>query len=95
MERLNNIIENVYDQLEKINSQEREIMENFPCVSMNEIYKIDFNEMRRNIYSIKEKNNLSGHKDLLSINPFFKDLFNQQKHKKSIFLMYLELFKEI
>ena len=84
VERLNNIIENVYDQLEKINSQEREIMENFPCVSMNEIYKIDFNEMRRNIYSIKEKNNLSGHKDLLSINPFFKDLFKQDNNLELI-----------
>ena len=84
VERLNNIIENVYDQLEKINSQEREIMENFPCVSMNEIYKIDFNEMRRNIYSIKEKNNLSGHKDLLSINPFFKDLFKQDNNLESV-----------
>ena len=36
-----------------MSEQERDIMENFPCVSLDIINEIDFSEMKRKIYLVK------------------------------------------
>ncbi len=74
-ERLNDIIEEVYDILGKIANTEREIMENFPCLHLDSITNTDYNEIKRNIYSINDdilkKKNPFSYKDKIS---FFKEL---------------------
>ncbi len=83
-ERLNQIIEKVYDILDKISSQEREIMENFPCVSFDTISEYDFTSMRRKIYSIKDNIKKREPYFLEGYIKFFKDLNKQDSHLDSI-----------
>ena len=76
-ERLNQIIEKVYDILDKLSCQEREIMENFPCVSFDIINEYDFTSMRRKIYSIKDNIKKREPYFLEGYIKFFKDLNKQ------------------
>ena len=76
-ERLNEKIEQIYDIVEKLNKQEREIMENFPSIPIETIINTDYGEIKKNIYSIKEN---FEKKNPFSINdkkPFFKLLQNE------------------
>ena len=82
--RLNQIIETVYDILDKISSQEREIMENFPCVSFDTISEYDFTSMRRKIYSIKDNIKKREPYFLEGYIKFFKDLNKQDSNLESL-----------
>ena len=83
-ERLNQIIETVYDILDKISSQEREIMEHFPSVSFDIINEYDFTSMRRKIYSIKDNIKKREPYFLEGYIKFFKDLNKQDSNLESL-----------
>ena len=53
-ERLVEKIEQIYDIVEKLNKQEREIMENFPSIPLEYIINTDYGEIKKNLYLIKE-----------------------------------------
>ena len=83
-ERLNKIIEDVYDILDKMSEQERDIMENFPCVSLDIINEIDFSEMKRKIYSINDKIKNKDPYNLDGLKVFFQELHNEDVNLDSL-----------
>ena len=83
-ERLNKIIEDVYDILDKMSEQERDIMENFPCVSLDIINEIDFSEMKRKIYSINDKIKNKDPYILDGLKAFFQELHNEDCNLDSL-----------
>ena len=76
-ERLDEKIEQIYDIVEKLNKQEREIMENFHCVPIETIMNIEYGEIRRNIYSIKENFEKKNPFSIEDKKSFFKNLQNE------------------
>ena len=61
-ERLNDKIEEIYDILAKIGDTERNVMDNIPSLPLDSITNNDYNEIKRNIYYIKD--------NIKSKNPF-------------------------
>ena len=76
-ERLVEKIEQIYDIVEKLNKQEREIMENFPSIPIETIINTDYGEIKKNIYSIKENFQKKNPFSMCDKKSFFKQLQNE------------------
>ena len=80
IDRIIEKIEEVYDIISKISDLEREIMELFPCKSIDSINNNDYNEIRKNIFLISENCNFKKKSSPYSFKDkitFFKELKNE------------------
>ena len=73
-DNLSSLIEKVYDILERINNEEREILEYYPSVPLNSIKETDFVKIKQNIYSFDDKLTSDNPYSLNNYLKFYKDL---------------------
>ena len=87
-ERLNDKIEEIYDILAKIGDTERNVMDNIPSLPLDSITNNDYNEIKRNIYYIKDNIKSKNPFSYSDKKSFFKELqkedFNLDSLKKDI-----------
>ena len=76
-DKLSSLIEKVFDILEKINNQEREILQNYPSVPLNLINETDFVEIKQRIYSINAQCKSDNPYFLKNYSKFYKDLYKE------------------
>ena len=76
-DKLSELTEKVFDILEKINNQEKEILENYPSVPLNVINETDFGEIKKRIYAINDKLKSDNPYFLNNYSEFYKNLYKE------------------